>query len=514
MNQKLKGYLGIITIAARFYPRIRYLRYYQRTLNRTGKPPDQERTKKEADKLLKAFIKSGPIFIKFGQLLSSRRDLLPEEYMESLSNLQDRVPFPDFKEVEEIIKSEIGEVNRVFEHFYQEGLSGASLGLVYKAIYKGRPVAVKVHRPNIEKIIEMDKPKIRLLINMLERNTGKSFALRPMMEEFLNSISLELDYEREAESIEIIGSKLEELDLDFNVKLPEVYKEISTKRVIVMEYIDYIKITDLKSIENSGLNPKLLAKNIDKMFLRLALRKGRFHADPHPGNLGVKKDGTIVLLDFGMTSEISEETRDRLILAYYYLSKLDAENLVETLTDLGIVDPLADRTIMVEAIRMALKSLEGKDITELEYRELVRKADEILLRFPFRLPYNLTLFARMSVILEGVCKNLDPDFNFIATVSEIMEEEKAQRKVLLRRIKDIPFKMIKTYNQMKQIPELLKSIYLNTSTIKDNRYQYSIISAGLFIAGSILYIKGNNFWLFLIFISGGIATAALSLRGK
>jgi len=511
MNYKVRGYLGLLAIVARFYPRIRYLSYYQKTLNKTGMPPDPNKTKKEADKLFKALIKSGPIFIKFGQLLSSRRDLLPEEYMESLSNLQDKVPFPDFREVEEVIKAEIGDINKVFEQFYSEGLSGASLGLVYKAIYKGKPVAVKVHRPNIEKIIERDKPKIRLLINMLERNTGKSFALRPMMEEFLNSIYLELDYEREAESIDIIGSKLEELDLDFNVKVPQVYKEISTKRVLVMEYLDFIKITDLNSIRKEGLNPNLLAKNVDKMFLRLALRKGRFHADPHPGNIGVRKDGTIVLLDFGMTSEISEETRDRLILAYYYLSKLDADNLVETLTDMGIVDPLADRAIMVEAIKMALKSLEGKDITEIEYRELVRKADEILFRFPFRLPYNLTLFARMSVILEGVCKTLDPNFNFIATVSEIMEEEKAERKVFVRKIKDIPYKVFKTYNQMKQIPELVKSIYLNMNKKKDNRYQYAIISAGLFIGGSIFYGKGDNFWLFLIFIIAGISMGILSL---
>ncbi len=506
---KIRDIFGVIAIGVRFYPRLLYLRHYQSRFIRRGLKPNENRTKKEAERMLAAFIKSGPIFIKFGQLLSSRRDILPEEYMEALSQLQDKVPFPDFSEVDMLLKSEIGDISEKFEFFDRNGISGASLGLVYKARYKGKDVAVKVHRPHIEEIVDRDKPRIRVLINMLERTTGKSFALRPLMEEFLNSLSLELDYEREAESIDIIGEKIEEMGLDFNVVIPKVYREISTKRVLVMEYLDFIKISDVEQIKAKGINLKSLAKNIDKLFIRLALREGRFHADPHPGNLGVKEDGSIVLMDFGMTSEISEETRDRLIMSYYYLSKLDANNLVDALVDLGLIDPLADKALMADAIKIAFKSLEGKNISEIEYRELVRRADEILLRFPFRLPYNLTLFARMSIILEGVCKNLDPNFNFIATVFEIMEEEKAERKVLIRRIKDIPTKTMKLYNEIRGIPELVRSIYIKMNNFESKNYTSAIISGGLFVAAAILY---PHFIPFTIFFLGGIVMAYISFR--
>lgn len=505
----LKGKVMALLTGLRFYPRLRYLRYYRDTLESTGKPPDVNRSKLEARKLRDAFIKSGPVFIKLGQMLSARRDIIPEEYVEILSDLQDNVPMPDFEEVKKEIESEIGNINEVFEEFDTKGISGASLGLVYKAKYKGNDVAVKVNRPNIKEIIKRDKVKVAEFVNMLESNTGRSFALAPFIEEFLASLDSELDYKRESESIKIIGQKIRELDLEMSVKVPKVYDEISTKKVLVMEYLDFIKITDVEELEKNKVNVKKLARTIDKLFLKLALREGRFHADPHPGNLGWTKDGKIALMDYGMTSELSKDMRDKLILAYYYLGKLDARNLLRTLVDMGIVDPLADRTVMELGIEMALKDFEGKELDRMEFQELMNRANTVLIRFPFRLPYNLALFARMSVILEGLCKTLDPQFNFVSVVMEIMQEEHSSWEILKKRILGIPEAVEKVVRDFLDIPELLRNLNRKSETKSNYNLSSPIIASGFLISGAILIgkpiLSGIMFLVGIVFI-------ALSLR--
>jgi predicted unusual protein kinase regulating ubiquinone biosynthesis (AarF/ABC1/UbiB family) len=485
---RFNGISGI-SIAFRFYPRARYLRYYRKVMETTGKPPDREKSIKEAIKLKDSLIKSGPLFIKLGQLLSSRRDVVPEEYVEILTSLQDDVPMPEFAPVKKLIESEIGKIDEVFEEFDSSGISGASLGLVYRAKFKGHDVAVKVNRPNIREIIVKDKYKVRSFVKLLERYTGKSFSLSTFTEEFLASLELELDYKREAESIEIIRDKIEEMDLDMQISVPRVFKEVSTSKVLVMEYLEFIKITDINKLKDNKADLRKIARTIDKLFLRLALREGRFHADPHPGNLGWSTDNKIVLLDYGMTSELPEDTRDKLLMGYYYLASMDARNLLSVLVDMDIADPLADRTLMQQMLDMAFKDLQGKKINEMEYRELVHRANVILFRFPFRLPYNLSLFARMSVILEGVCKTLDSNFNFIDNVAEIMKEEKATYKILKSRLFSLPERISNSLQDFLSIPELLRNLNRPKKNENNHNYSSAIIASGLIVAGSVSLTK-------------------------
>lgn len=505
----LKGKIMAVVTGLRFYPRIRYLRYYRNVLESTGKPPDMNRSKEEAIKLRDAFIKSGPVFIKLGQMLSSRRDIIPEEYVEILSELQDNVPMPDFDEVKEEIESEIGKISEVFEEFDITGISGASLGLVYRARYKGNDVAVKVNRPHIRDIIRRDKDRVAEFIKLLERNTGRSFALAPFIEEFLASLDTELDYKRESESIKIIRQKINELDLEMDVKVPKVYEEVSTRKILVMEYLDFIKITDIEELKRNKVDLKKLARVIDKLFIKLALREGRFHADPHPGNMGWVRDGKIALMDFGMTSELSEDMREKLIMAYYYLAKLDARNLLRTLVDMGIVDPLADRTVMEAGIEMALKDFQGKELDRMEFQELMNRANTILIRFPFRLPYNLALFARMSVILEGVCKTIDPQFNFVSVVMEIMEEEHSSWEILKNRILGIPEAVEKVVRDFLDIPELLRNLNRKNEVKSNHNLSSPIIASGFLISGAILIGKPL---ISIIMFLAGIVFIALSIR--
>lgn len=503
---KFKG-LGV---AIRYYPRARYLRHYQRVLEATGKPPDRERSIRDAMKLRDTMIKSGPLFIKLGQLLSSRRDVVPEEYIEVLTDLQDQVPMPPFEPVKELLESEIGKLSEKFEYFDETGLSGASLGLVYRARYNGKEVAVKVNRPNIRETIRRDKDKVIAFVSLLERFTGKTFSLSAFTEQFLSSLESELDYKREAESIEIMRRKIEELELEMDVIVPKVYSEVSTSKVLVMEYVDFIKITNTEELERNGANLSKIARVIDQLFLRLALREGRFHADPHPGNLGWRRDNKLVLLDYGMTSELPEDLRDKLLMGYYYLSNLDARHLLGVLVDIDLVDPLADRAFMEQVLNTIFKDLRGQEISSFEYEELVQKANSVLFRFPFRLPYNLALFARMSVILEGVCKTLDKNFNFILVVADIMKEEKAGYKILKKRILELPNRIQKLVTDYLSIPELIRNLNRPQPKKKEPNYPAAIVASGLLVSGAIV-ISSTIYGLLLF--AGGAILAGISLKG-
>lgn len=505
----LIGKMRGLGIAVKYYPRARYLRYYQRTLERTGKPPDKQRSIKEATKLRDTMIRSGPLFIKLGQLLSSRRDVVPEEFVAVLTDLQDSVPMPNFEPVRELVESEIGKISERFEEFDESGVSGASLGLVYKARYRGNYVAVKVNRPKIRETIRKDRDKVYAFVGLLERYSGKTFSLSAFAEQFLSSLELELDYKREAESIKIIGSKIEELGLEMEVIVPKVFTEVSTSKVLVMEYLDFIKITDVDELRRNNANPARLAKIIDQLFLRLALREGRFHADPHPGNLGWNKANKLVLLDYGMTSELPEEMRDKLLMGYYYLSTLDARHLLSVMVDIDLIDPLADRAFMEQMLSTIFRDMQGQEISKIEYQELVHRANTVLFRFPFRLPYNLALFARMSVILDGVCKTLDQNFNFVEVVVEIMKDEKATFKILKRRIFELPKRIQKIVSDYLSIPELIKNVSRNQPKRKNPNYPSAIIASGFLVSGAILI---TNTLYGLVLFAGGVVFAGLSLR--
>jgi predicted unusual protein kinase regulating ubiquinone biosynthesis (AarF/ABC1/UbiB family) len=196
-------------------------------------------------------------------------------------------------------------------------------------------------------------------------------------------------------------------------------------------------------------------------------------------------------------------------MGYYYLSTLDARRLLGVLVDIDLVDPLADRAFMEQMLTTIFRDLEGQEISKIEYQELVHRANTVLFRFPFRLPYNLALFARMSVILDGVCKTLDPNFNFVEVVVEIMKDEKATFKILKRRIFELPKRIQKIVSDYLSIPELIKNVSRNQPKRKSPNYPSAIIASGFLISGAILI---TNTLYGLVLFAGGVVFAGLSLR--
>lgn len=396
---------------------------------------DREKAKKDSDstwdpareengiKAVNAFIELGPTFIKLGQVLSARSDLLPREYLKAFETLQDRVPPAPFTETRPIIERNLGKIGDVFDDFNTEAISGASLGQVYRATFKGKEVAVKVNRPNVENILRRDLLVINRLLKLGKNRVEKFLyaSIYNVIQDFSSRIFDEIDYIKERENIRRIGLNL--VERGEKVQVPEVVNEISSKEVLVMGYAAGTKITDVDELRKKGIDLERLAFRVDLLFIRMLLRDDIFHADPHPGNISVKDDGTIILYDFGMVGSLNDETRFSLLKLYAGLVEMDADMVIDSLLSMHALSPAANRGIIRRTMELAIAGLTGKKIEEREVREIFEIANNVIFEFPFRLPQSLVLYMRMSSILEGVCQQLDPNFRFIAVLREILYNE-------------------------------------------------------------------------------------------
>src|SRR5689334_17422674 len=274
--------------------------------------------------------KLGPTFVKLGQLLSSRADLLPERYLKPLARLQDRVkPFP-FQDVELTIETELGtKVNKAFSVFETEPLAAASLGQVHRAaLHDGRPVAVKVQRPGIAKQIEEDFAALEEIARFLDHHTefGKRYQLIRILEEFAHTLGRELDYRREASNMVTIATNLRNFE---HIRVPLPIQDYTTKRVLTMEYIEGAKITELSPLAPLDINGGALAEELFRAYLQQVLINGVFHADPHPGNIFLTNDHRIALLDLGMVGHTTPGMQENLLKLLLAVSEGESDTASE-----------------------------------------------------------------------------------------------------------------------------------------------------------------------------------------
>ena len=299
-----------IRVAWKFIPIALNYRRDRREIRRAeGRLVRPELYKKHAIKAVNTFIELGPAYIKLGQLLSVRPDVLPQPYIDEFSKLQDEVPASPFEEAKPIIEGQLGKpISEIFDAFDEGAVTGASLGQVYKATYKGNEVVVKVNRPGIREKVSIDTKVLRRLVPLVGRFIDKSlkFTAQSVVDQFSETILEEMNYKMEAENLLAIKKNLKS---DKDILIPDIYQEVSTEQVLVLQSIDGIKISDVKSLDEAGIDRKKLARKVSKIFFMMLLSQNLFHADPHPGNISVrnvispdgKKSTKIILYDFGMT---------------------------------------------------------------------------------------------------------------------------------------------------------------------------------------------------------------------
>jgi predicted unusual protein kinase regulating ubiquinone biosynthesis (AarF/ABC1/UbiB family) len=392
---------------------------------------DAPTRRRRARKLLDSLLTLGPTFIKLGQILSTRPDILPPEYIEEFEQLQDRVPPADWADVRPVIEDELGPVEEAFESFDTDPISGASLGQVYTATVPKpvpgspddrREVAVKVRRPGIESLVEADLRIITFSLPILMRfiDQARSFSMQTLADEFSKTIREEMDYERER-------SMLEEIRANFTdepaVRIPAVDGDRSTGKVLTMEYVPGTKISDIDELDERGFDRTELAKTLQRAYLKMLVTDGTFHADPHPGNLAVQEDGRLVFYDFGMSGRVDAFVQDKIVDFYIAVADQDIDAILDTLIELGTLSPEADREVMANVMELAIADARGEDIEQYRVQQIVEQVEDTIYEFPLRLPPNLALVLRVATVVEGVCVTLDPDFDFIDVATDYLREQ-------------------------------------------------------------------------------------------
>ncbi len=399
----------------------RFIKDRKRAKSESGKDWDYRR-ERNGKKAVELFIELGPAFIKLGQILSARPDLLPREYISSFEKLQDSVPPAPFKSVKPILERNLGELQEVFESFDEKAISGASLGQVYLARYKGNEVAVKVNRPDAEFLIKRD---IIIMDRILRFARGRIenflyLSITNVLKDFRRRIIDEMNYEKEASNSRRIAKNSIGRE---KIIIPKVYNEISSKQVLVMDYISGTKITDIKTLKEKNIDTVKLAYDLDISFIRMLLRDDIFHADPHPGNISVTDSGELILYDFGMVGDLDDNTRYYLLSLYDGLTRGDIDQIVDSLIGVKALSPAANRGVIKKSVELGMAGMTGKRAEDSEIRELMEIANGVVFEFPFRLPTSLVLYMRMSSLLEGICLSLDPDFKFVRILRKLFVDE-------------------------------------------------------------------------------------------
>ncbi|MGA8105603.1 MAG: AarF/ABC1/UbiB kinase family protein [Nitrososphaeraceae archaeon] len=485
-----------------------------------GKNIDEWRFKKHAKKALKVFIELGPSYIKLGQWLSSRADLLPLPYLEELAKLQDKVPPAEFSKVKPIIESELGKLENIFESFNTSALLGASLGQVYLAKYNNRDVIIKISRPNIEEVIENDIYILKKILPLATRfiDPNLAFSAEGMLSQFIETVYEEMDYRMEADNLVTIKRNLAG---DNSVIIPSVIQDRTSKHVLTMEYIPGIKITDIATLDAMGIDRSMLVMRVHRLFFKMLLRHNIFHADPHPGNISVADNGSIILYDFGMVGRLDNKTRLRLIRLYLGLIDKDPPRTVNILMELGTLEPTVNRYVVEKAIELSIQSLYGKEVDKMEVKALTDLANKTMSRFPFRLPKNLALYMRMTSIIEGIYLHHKVKFQFVKVLANILEGEGLLREAYIEEARTSILRLGKNIESALNVAPLLQS-YLDTQlydTNNKNKRDKSntliagiILATGLFIGSAIALPHDSNI-AYAGFI-GSIVIAAVVTIGR
>jgi ubiquinone biosynthesis protein len=366
-------------------------------------------------RLRMALEELGPTFVKLGQVLSTRPDLLPPAYIAELARLQDTVPPAPWEPVRAQLEAELGApVEKVFATLDPEPIAAASLAQVHAAtLPDGAEVVVKVQRPDIEATINVDLDILADVARLLQTRTplGELYDLPGIVEEFAATLRAELDFYREGHNADRFRANFAD---EPYLYIPKVYWEYTTRRVLVMERIRGIKIDDIAALDAAGYDRYRIGLHAARMVIKEVLEDGFFHADPHPGNFFVMPGEVIGAMDFGMVGYLSRRTRTDLVRLYVAAIQLDEEAVVDQLVRMGVVGGAVDRMGLQHDIGRLLRKYAGLPLKAIRAWDMVEEAMPIAFRHHLRLPSELWLLGKTLAMMEGVGLKLVPDFDMFA----------------------------------------------------------------------------------------------------
>ncbi len=474
---------------------------------RKSQQPSDISQRSLGERLRNLFQELGTTFIKLGQIASTRRDLLPENIIRELEQLQNQVPPFSSSEVHDIIEKELGaNVETIFSEFQEQPVASASIAQVHMArLHSGKKVAVKIQRPKIQKAIETDLEILHDLARLMDSKFAwaKTYHLLDMVEEFSRKLMLELDFSNEGRNTEKVANQFLKSQ---TVKIPKIYWNYSTKKILTMDYIDGIKIDDLEKLKEMGYDRKKIAENFAECMFQQIFAGGFFHGDPHPGNVVVTPGGMIGLIDFGLIGRLSTEMRYQFITLILAMKKGKTDAMINSLLKMGLFSEEVDHTLLQFDVEKLRDKYYDRPLSEFHMGEAINELLRIALRHHIQLPAEFTVLGKTLMTLEGIICFLDPDFNMMK-FAEPYAEKTMKAYYHPKRIAENTFQQIKEYSEIfSEFPKTLQNV---TDMAKKGKLRFEISAAELHTALKKLNQISNKLSFAIVLLSFSIVCTGL-----
>jgi len=465
-----------------------------------------------AERLRLAFEELGPTFIKFGQILSTRPDFLPSDYIYELEKLQDKVLPVETLRIRECIEKELNKpLNQVFKEFDEKPVASASLSQVHKAVlYNGEIVALKIQKPGIRNTIELDLSILESFADVLEKRlrNGPFHSPKAVVAEIKKALRKELDFLNEAHNFDKFRNNFKGIDY---IKVPKVYWDLTTEKLLTMEFIEGVKISEITQEKyRQQFDLKKIADRAAEALLKQILLDGFFHADPHPGNLFVQPPDTIVMLDVGMTGHLDERTIIIIAKTLRAANEKDYSHIIRGLQDLGLVVQKIDKFSLRQDLDELIELYSDRPFKTISMAKMNQQILEIMMRHKMAIPSNLVMMLRSISIAESVGKQLEPDFDMFSLVQpfvrkiyfklysprrwkergvnvmdesvELVEHLPHHLSDLLRKLREGQFEVKLEHHKLEEITQEIKG--------SSNRISASLIIAALIVGSSLILQQG------------------------
>ncbi len=476
------------------------------------------------ERLRFAFEALGPAFVKLGQVLSTRSDLLPESYIEEFVKLQDNVQPLPFETIREAVEKELGKsLDQAYAEFSSQPLASASIGQVHEArLHSGEKVVVKVQRPGIEKIIDTDLSLLAFLAGLLEKYVPETRVIGPkiIVEEFFRTLSCELDFIVEANNMNKIAENMASIP---EIVIPKVYKDLSTSRVLTLQKLEGIPGNDLKSLESAGVDRKKIVEVGTRAFFKSVMIDGLFHGDLHGGNMFIlpgdrsaegaphgmgdrqRVGDRLGIIDFGIVGRLSQKSRDQLANMVMALLTEDYDTLCYQYAELGAAGPSIDFDAFQREVRNTLSPYLGLSLKDVNIGKILIQATRIASKYDIKVPGDWMIVFRAILTLEGMGRTLDPDFDLLSLGQDLIKDLVKNQYSMQRISKDFVWIAKDLASLLQVLPRQIRWMFrkfnsndfafeIKSPDLRDIRNQLdlntrrmsmSVLVAGLFIAGSL-----------------------------
>ena len=468
-----------------------------------------------AHRLRLALEDLGPTAIKFGQVMSTRPDLIPPEIIEELTHLQENVPAFASETAVALVESELGRpVTELFAEFDRAPFAAGSLGQVHRARHHdGTPLAVKIRRPNIVREVERDISLLKFLAANAAQTWLAPFDPQGLVQHFSRTIRREMNFRREARTIQEFDRLFEK---DATLYVPRVYDDLTTEAIVTMEFIDGCRPTDSEALSHVVATKEQLAVLGTHIFMRMAFEFGMFHGDPHPGNIRVLPDGSLALIDYGMIGMLSEDNREQLVDLFLAVAHQDGAKAERLVRRMGRLSRPIDDVLLRADVQDFIETYYGLQLERLNVGGMLNDFLSILIHHGLRCPADLMLLIRATVTLEGVGRTLDPHFNLATEVApfverivrrryepqRIMERTLEDARNVLGALHDLPSQLGRTLQKLAtddlriQLEHRELDNFVHEFDRSSNRIVVGLITSSLIVASALVLRTGaGGYWL-------------------